>query len=68
MILLLQLLAVLVPAALAALFSLLVIGPAIGGIIHGRHFTLNPWHAVLAGLLSAVALALAVAFGWVSFA
>lgn len=66
MLLFLQALLVLVPAALGLLFLLLILGPAVGGMIHAHTFTLKPWHAVIVGVCAALALAFAVAFGWVS--
>lgn len=66
MVFFLQALVVLVAAMLALAFALMVVGPALGGVFHGRFFRINPWHAVAAGVLGALAVALAVAFGWVS--
>lgn len=56
MIALLQWLGVFVAALFGLMFLLLVIGPALGGIVHGRRFSIEWWHALIAG----VALALAV--------
>lgn len=63
MILLLQLLGIFVSGGLALMFVLLVIAPALGGVVHGRRFTINWWHALLAGVLVALAVWQAIVYG-----
>lgn len=58
-----QLLGVGISGAFALVFLLLVIGPALGGIIHGRRFTIEWWHALVAGVASAVTVWQLVAYG-----
>lgn len=65
MIVLLQLLSVLIPFALALMFLGLTVGPALAGVIGGRSFTIKWQHAILLGLTASIALSLAVAYGWV---
>lgn len=62
----LQVAAVIVPAVFAVFFLLLLVGPTLGGIVHGRRIILNPWHALFAALSLALTVTLAVTFGWVS--
>lgn len=63
--LLLQLLSVLVPGFLGLMFCLMVVAPAIGGAVHGRHFTIQYGHALGAGGCLSLAVWLAVTYGWV---
>jgi hypothetical protein len=65
MIVLLQLLSVLVPGALALMYFGFVVGPIFAAVVGGKSFTIKVHHPFLLALTASIALALAVAYGWV---
>lgn len=64
--LLLQILSVAVAGFVGLMFTLLIIAPALGGLIHGKRFTIQIWHALFAAVFAAVAIWLLAAYGWVA--
>jgi hypothetical protein len=66
MIVLLQLLSVLVPGALALMFLALTLGPFLSTIGTGRSFTIKWQHVAGLAISTAIAIALAAAYGWVA--
>lgn len=63
--LLLQLLGVFISAALGLMYLLVLSAPALGAIVRGGSFTLKWPHAVLAGVLIALAIWQAVVYGFI---
>lgn len=64
MIELLQILGVIVTGMLTLMFSLLIVGPALGGIFHGKRFKIEIGHTLLAGVALSLCLFQLWAYGW----
>jgi hypothetical protein len=60
----LQLLGVAIAAVAVVMYALLVIGPALGGVIHGSGFNISPWHALILALALAALVGQLLAYGW----